>query len=242
MPMVIIPNSAASAKKSSPNTPRIAPPSQLLRRRAPNAALDRAMPRARKQTATMTRVVMTPSKVALRSLSAGLRPPARSLLRSRPRAHAAAGARPAHHSGPSPGSPTLALLAQLGNPLDEPAAQHLELGALHRGQVPRHLAVLILVDLEQPPADLLALVHHATHAVGVGGDAGPHLVVERLVHGELTLEQRLPLRAVPLLRRAQLRVLIVGQRQALAHDIVKALLDLLAQLRRLRRVLRLSRL
>src|SRR5204863_404195 len=83
---------------------------------------------------------------------------------------------------------------------------------------------------KQPFLIALDALQVQLHAVGVRRDAGQHLPIERLTVVRLLAHQVAPLRPELLLRGPQLRVLIVGERQAITHDLMEPLLDLLPQL------------
>src|SRR6267378_1784499 len=93
---------------------------------------------------------------------------------SDPSAAASANSRTASpHALPSPHSPPLPPLhPQLTNSPHELLAHLLEPGLLHRREIARHLAILILLDLHHVGPAGLHPVHQLPKAVTVGRHAG----------------------------------------------------------------------
>src|SRR5439155_20855613 len=101
--------------------------------------------------------------------------------------------------------------------------------ALYRREIPGHLPVFILLDLEHLGPAGAHPIHQFAHAVGVGRHARLHLIVQRPVPLHLLLHDLAPPRAETLLAGAQLRRLILRQLQVVLHARAEALLDLRAQ-------------
>src|SRR5207244_13136332 len=98
-------------------------------------------------------------------------------------------------------------------PLHQSLAHLLVARALHGREIPSHLVILILLDLEHLGAARLNSVHQFADAVGVRRDPRLHLILERASTLELLLHYRPAAAVVPLLRRPQLRHL-VGDRKS----------------------------
>jgi len=109
----------------------------------------------------------------------------------------------------------------------------LEACLLHRREIARHLAILILVDLEHLGPAGLDPIHQLPDAVGVCGDTRLHLILECPAPFHLLLHQRAPARAESLLCRAEFRRLVRRQIQLLLDVITEPLLDLPAETSRL---------
>src|SRR6266568_5819331 len=105
----------------------------------------------------------------------------------------------------------------LPDPLHQSLAHLLVARALHRREIPSHLAILILLDLEHLGAARLNSVHQFADAVGVRRDPRLHLILERASTLELLLHYRPAAAVVPLLRRPQLRHLVGRELQLLLH-------------------------
>src|SRR5258706_9016742 len=106
---------------------------------------------------------------------------------------------PWYHALPSTKSPSFpALHPQLTHPLNESLAHLLVAGPLDRREIARHLAILILLDLEHVRATRLNPIHQPAHAIGVRRDARLHLILERLTTRELLLHHVAPACTKPL--------------------------------------------
>src|SRR5882762_3909966 len=138
-------------------------------------------------------------------------------------------------------SPVLALHPQLTHPLHEPLAHLLVARLLDRREIARHLAILILLELEHLRAPGLHPIHQFAHAIGVRGDPGLHLVLERPTTLHLLLHRRAPASAEPLLGGTQLGRLVLRQAQVLLHPARERRLDLRPQPPRFVRIARLLR-
>src|SRR2546425_7954200 len=125
--------------------------------------------------------------------------PSTPLFRSQPWTGAHPGAHPRTHPSAFP-----PLHPHLPDPLHQSLAHLLVARALHRREIPSHLAILILLDLEHLGAARLNSVHQFADAVGVRRDPRLHLILERATTLELLLHYRPAAAVVPLLRRPQL--------------------------------------
>src|SRR5580765_1511863 len=109
------------------------------------------------------------------------------------------------HTLPSTKPPPFpALHPHFANALDEALAHLLIARALDRRQVARHLAILILLDLEHVRAASLHSVEQLAHGNGIRRNARLHLIRERPAAFELLLHHVAPAVAEALLRGAQL--------------------------------------
>src|SRR5206468_4100368 len=107
--------------------------------------------------------------------------------------------------------------AHLAHPLNELLAHPLIARALHRREIARHLAILILLDPEHLGAPRLNPVHQFADAVGVRRDPWLHLILECATTLELLFHYCPPASVVPLLRCPQLRHLVRRQLELLLH-------------------------
>jgi len=96
-------------------------------------------------------------------------------------------------------------------------------------EIARHLAILVLLDLDHFPAPSLNPIHQSAYAIGVRRDSRLHLILERPPALELLLHDVAATSAEPLLCGAQLRGLIGIQVELLLHAIIEPLLDLRPQ-------------
>src|SRR6266545_6638206 len=149
---------------------------------------------------------------------------------------------PRCHALASPKSPAVpALHPKLTHALHEPLAHLLVARLLHRVEIARHLAILILLELEHLRAPGLHPIHQFAHAIGVRGDPGLHLVLQRPTTLHLLLHRGAPASAVPLLSRTQLARLVLRQVQVLLDPARERRLDLRPQPPRFVRIARLLR-
>src|SRR6266550_3730189 len=102
---------------------------------------------------------------------------------------------------PPPFSP---LHPHFAHSLHEALAHLLIARPLHRREIARHFLIFVLLDLDHVGATRPHPVHQSAHAVGVGGDARLHLIVERAAPLQLLLHERAAARVEALLRAAQL--------------------------------------
>jgi hypothetical protein len=124
-------------------------------------------------------------------------------------------------------------LAELLETHHEVFSHPLKLRALDRGEVTGHFAVFLIFQLQAIGAQRLAGFHEATHAVGVRGRTGTHLVVEAVLDITPAGQERLTPGPEALLGRHEFRVLRVRERKAIADAFVKPLLDPTNQLLRI---------
>ena len=124
-------------------------------------------------------------------------------------------------------------MAQLLEPHPKILPHPLKLRALHRREVAGHFAIFLLFQLQAVGPQGLTGIHQPTHAVGVRGRTGSHLVVEAVLDIAPAREERLAAGAEPLLGRHELRVLLVGEGKAIADPLMKPLLDLADQVPRI---------
>ena len=96
------------------------------------------------------------------------------------------------------------------DPLLKPASLLVVARPLHRGEISLYLAVLVAIDALQRELVLLLLVHQLSHPVLIRR-AGGQLGAQRLVEFALVGAHRLALRFEALLRRLELRRLLVAQ-------------------------------
>src|SRR6267378_2653120 len=129
-----------------------------------------------------------------------------------PGPHAGTSPTPPHPgSHPTPACPAPSLRAHLRHAPHEALPHLLITGALYGSQVPRHLAIFILLELEHLPAGRLIGVHQFPHTVTVRGDARLHLIIQRHAALHLLAHEGAALPAELLLAGAQLGGLVGRQ-------------------------------